>query len=116
MRTGRLDEYKQTTLDGSGDGTVKLMPLGGSEKWLLEVASVKCSSNTSEAACTLYIGPGPADPYFIEYLAEGSTGQSTHRVKDLRVDTHENMMWAVWAGGDPGATATLHVNGQTQTP
>lgn len=116
MTTSPLNENGNVRLDGSGNGTLKMVPFGGSETWQPAVASVKCSSAASEALCRIYVGPSATDPYFVDGTLSGSTGDSTDNVAGYSVDTHGNAMWAVWSGGDPGATATMQVNGSSVTP
>jgi hypothetical protein len=111
-----LDENGQVTLDGSGNGKLRLRPHGGQETWLPYSVSVKCSTNASEALCRVYIGPSATDPYFVDETVTGSTGDSSGRVADYTVDAHGSYLWAVWTGGDPGATGTMRVAGIRQTP
>lgn len=116
MRTVPLNEHGSVTLDGSGNGTLEMTPLGGAETWLPTIASVKVSTNTAEANCRIFIGPSPNDQYFVDGTLSGSTGDSTDRVTGYQVDTHGNSLWAVWMGGDPGAVGTMQVNGTETIP
>ncbi|MGH3121721.1 MAG: hypothetical protein ACRDND_11955 [Streptosporangiaceae bacterium] len=113
---GPLQESGWVTLDASGNGTLKMVPYGGAVAWLPSVLSVKASSNTAEASCRNYIGPAPADQWFVDGTLSGSTGDSTDAVAGRQVDTHGNSLWAVWEGGDPGATATMTVSGTQVRP
>jgi hypothetical protein len=72
--------------------------------------SVSATSNTKEAACSIYVGASATAPYFIDATYAGSSGDSTDRgaAKTVRVGQY---VWAVWTGGDAGATATVTVNG-----
>ncbi|HEV2244909.1 MAG TPA: hypothetical protein VGR98_27995 [Streptosporangiaceae bacterium] len=98
------------TLDGSGNGTAKIGPAGMAEVWQAAVASVSASTNGREAQCKVYVGDQPTAANFIDQTLSGSTGDSTGRVsaRPLRLGDY---VWAVWAGGDPGAVATLNVTG-----
>lgn len=116
MSTSPLNEFGTVQLDGSGNGTLRMLPLGGRETWLPAVASVKASTSTAEAQCRIYIGPSATDPYFVDGTLSGSTGDSTGRVDGYQVDTHGSYLWAVWSGGDPAATATMQVAGTRQVP
>lgn len=116
MASSPMNESKSVQLDGSGNGTLKMVPFGGSETWQPAVASVKCSSNASEAQCRIYVGPSATDQYFVDGTLSGSTGDSTDSVNGYSVDTHGNALWAVWSGGDPGAYATMQINGTAVTP
>jgi hypothetical protein len=116
MQTVALNENASVQFDGSGNGTLKMRPPGGSETWLPTLASVKASSNTSEAQCKIYIGPSASDQYFVDGTLSGSTGDSTSQVDGYSVDSHGNYIWAVWTGGDAGAYGTMQVNGTSQVP
>lgn len=107
-----LNENSNVTLDSNGNGTLKIVPWSGGISWKPSSVSVKCSTNVLEAICKIYLGPTPTDQYFVDGTLSGSTGDSTDRVSGYVVDTHGNSLWAVWSGGDPGATATMSVNGE----
>lgn len=96
-------------LDGSGNGTVKLGPIGPREKWFPTSAGVSASSHVAEAACTLYVGDAPIRGNFRDATLSGSTGDSSGRCTGpIPLGW---FVWAVWTGGDPGAVATLTVTG-----
>lgn len=116
MRTVPLNESASCVFSGAGSGRLKMVPHGGGETWLPTVVSVKASSNISEANCRIYIGSLPTDNNFIDATLSGSTGDSTDRVSGYSVDTHGNSLWALWFGGDPGATGTMVVNGTETIP
>lgn len=111
-----LNESASVTLDGSGNGTLKMVPYSGTLTWLPSIVSVKASSATAEASCRIYVGPSASDQWFVDGTLSGSTGDSTDRVAGRPVDTHGNSLWAVWAGGDAGATATMTVAGTEERP
>lgn len=111
-----LNENGNVTLDASGNGTLKMVPWAGSTTWMPNSVSVKCSSNNNEALCKIYIGPTATDQYFVDGTLSGSTGDSTSRVNGYQIDTHGNTLWAVWQGGDVGATATMSVSGVYTQP
>lgn len=111
-----LNESDSVTLDGSGNGTLKMVPYSGTLTWLPSIVSVKASSATAEASCRIYIGPAATDQWFVDGTLSGSTGDSTDRVAGRQVDTHGNTLWAVWKGGDAGATATMTVAGTEERP
>lgn len=116
MRQDPLDENASVMLDGSGNGTLSMKPYSGSLIWLPGVVAVKVSTSTKEASCKIYIGPSATDQYFVDGTLSGSTGDSTDRVSGKQVDTHGNTLWAVWAGGDANATATMRITGTEQRP
>jgi len=99
--------------NGSGNGTARLGPSGSSEVWAPAVASFSASTNTKEAACQIYVGDQPIQANFVDGSLSGSTGDSTGRVGAylLKLGWY---VWAVWAGGDAGAVATLKVSGMKE--
>lgn len=96
-------------LDASGNGTARTGPVNLREVWTPQQASVKVATSTVEAECKVYQGEAPDDPNFVGGTLSGSTGDSTTNVYGpLYVGQY---VWAVWTGGDPGATAYLNVGG-----
>ena len=116
MPTAPLDESASVTLDGSGNGTLKMVPYSGMLTWLPDVVSVKASTNISEATCRIYRGPDTSDQWFVDGTFSGSTGDATDRIGGREVDTHGNALWAVWVGGDAGAVATMRITGTERRP
>lgn len=110
MATGDLYDFASVVLNGSGAGTAKVGPISAREVWSPALASVSATSNTKEATCSIYVGASATDPYFVDATYSGSSGDSSGNVaaKTVRVGQY---VWAVWTGGDAGATATLRVNG-----
>ena len=109
-----LTETTSVTLDGAGKGTAKLGPSGPQETWVPSNVSVICSSNVAEALCKVFAGPSATSPYFKDITPDGSTGDATDKC-NLPVPKGW-FIWAAWTGGDPGATATVNVDGVKQVP
>jgi hypothetical protein len=111
MTTGDLSgQFGQVVLNGSGNGTAKVGPLTERETWNPTMAFVSVSTNTKEAVCAIFVGHDASAPYQVDASYAGSSGDSTGRVAG-KVLRQGNFIWAVWTGGDVGATATLTVNG-----
>jgi hypothetical protein len=111
MTQGTLYESKTVTLNGSGNGTVKLGPISAREVWSPSSASVKTNQTTvtNEAVCNLYVGLSATQENFRDGTFSGSSGDSSDLVAgQLKIG---NFVWAVWTGGDAGAQATLVVTG-----
>lgn len=109
MRTLPLNTFKQVVLDGSGNGGTSIGPTSQGEIWEAGfTAAVKCTSNIKEAACLIYCGDQAADTMFNDGTTWGSTGDSSTNTAQLVTG---QQVFAVWTGGDPGATATLSVSG-----
>lgn len=111
MRTLPLTAKANTTLDGNGNGTANVGPLSPGEQWSNLTASVRASTNTDEAICSVYAGAGATPGYFSGATTWGSTGDSTTNLPTVQVGGN---IWAVWTGGDAGATAYLTVTGTKQ--
>lgn len=109
-----LNLSNAVTLDGSGNGTVRLGPAGGSEVWTVAIVHVKTNqapaSIASEAQCFIYSGPLADDTAFVDSTSSGSTGDSTDSAAAWPVSIGE-WIWAVWHGGDAGAQGILRVTG-----
>ncbi|MEU9022349.1 hypothetical protein [Actinomadura sp. NPDC048394] len=110
MTSVPLNETVPVVLNGAGGGTAKVGPLTAREVWHPSNASVKVSTITNEAQCLIYVGDSPTQANFMDGTYSGSSGDSSDRVgaTTVRVGWY---VWAVWTGGDPGATATLTVTG-----
>lgn len=111
MTTGELGGvFGQVVLNASGNGTAKVGPMTEREVWNPAIAFVGASTNVKEAMCSIYVGHDTSPPYQVDSTYSGSSGDSTGRVAGKTV-RQGNFIWAVWTGGDVGATATLTVNG-----
>ena len=110
-----LNRFDAVTLNGSGNGTAKVGPVNAREVWSPAIASVRTNQAavTNEASCKIYIGPDTSPPNFVDGTLSGSTGDSTDSVAGQQVRCGQ-YVFAVWAGGDPGAQAFLNVTGTSQ--
>lgn len=117
MRKFPLNASASVTLNGSGAGTVQLGPSLPREVWHPAKASVICSQAVSAGTCqaAIYAGPQAQQSWFRDQTFSGDTGDGTDTVAadELRPGTY---VWAVFAGGVPGATATLTVTGSREIP
>lgn len=114
MATVPLNETTSVTLDGSGAGTAQVGPRGMGTTWLPEVVSVKTSTATKVPTCRVYAGAAATDGNFVDGTYSGSQN-ATDNVKGQKVYPGF-YVWAVWSGGDAGATATLSVTGTKELP
>lgn len=117
MRSLQLTRPATITLNGSGAGTAQLGPVSAGESWQLARASVICSAAVATGDCQaqIYIGPSPSQPYFVDGTFSGDTGDTTDAVAG-RIIHPGSYVWAVWASGMPGASATLTITGTRQVP
>lgn len=94
------------TLDGNGDGAIRFQAVGSNIR--ITNLSVRASSATAQATATVYknqIGEG----YRLSGTNSGSTGDNLSIPTDL---FDGESIIVVWAGGDPGATATATFSGK----
>ncbi len=104
-----LSTWATVTLDGSGNGTAKVGPTSLREVWTVAAAAVKVATAAAEAQCSIYGGPDTSAPNFVDLSFTGSSGDSTANFGAPIIAG--SYVFAVWAGGDPGAVATLVVTG-----
>ena len=111
-----LNDARNVTLDGSGNGQVSFGPILGQE-WTVTNAGVQTSTRANPAAsvpqCSIYIGGAPVAQFFIDGTNTGSL-DSTDRTSSFPF-TQGSKIWAVWTGGDPGSVATLSIVGTVKT-
>lgn len=109
MATGSLALPVPVTLDGSGNGTASAGPLTAREIWRLTSVACSVSSNSSEATFAIYVGDRVAPGNLRDQSFSGSSGDSSDRVTEPIKSGWK--VWGVWAGGDPGAIATMSLTG-----
>lgn len=106
-----LAEYATGTLDGSGNGTLRLGPTAHGQVWRPQVASVRMTgaAPAAQATCYVYAGDAATDPNFVDATYDVNN-DSTDRVTgtELRLGQY---VFARWTGGNAGATATLSITG-----
>lgn len=113
MREFPFTYTASVVLNGSGAGTASTGPSFPRESWQVGVASVNVSTNTSEAIAKIYAGP-QAGLGFVDGTTWGSTGDGT---SNFSAPVYlGSKVFAVWTGGDAGATATLTVSGTRRIP
>jgi hypothetical protein len=105
-----LTESSPVVLDSSGNGTAKVGPQGKGEVWHPGIVHVSASSHVLEAQCQVFVGDKPTPNNYRDGTLSGSTGDSTDHVSSDEVRLGKSI-WAVWTGGDIGATAYLIVTG-----
>jgi hypothetical protein len=103
-----LDTFGTVTLDGTGGGTVSMGPTRVREHWQPGSAAVAVGTNVLEASCKLFLGSTPQSSTLIAQTSKGSSGATCALSGDMPTGYR---LFAVWAGGDVGAQATLHVTG-----
>lgn len=109
MATGSLALPVTVTLDGSGNGTVSAGPLGAREVWTLTSVACSVSTNNNEATFAIYVGDRVYPGGLRDQSFSGSSGDSSDRISDPIKSGWK--IWGVWAGGDPGAIATMSLTG-----
>lgn len=107
-----LDTFTSVVLDTSGNGIASLGPGLPRQHWQPGSAYVSVDTNVHEASCTLSLGSSPQSGTEIAQTSKGSSGATCSLSGDMPSGYR---IWAVWSGGDSGATATLHVTGSNTT-
>lgn len=108
-----LRESAVVKLNASGNGTASIGPISARERWSPDNVHVSVSSNTNEASCLIYVGDAAIQQNFRDGTFSGSSGDSTDKINADKVSVGQKI-WAVWSGGDGGATASLSVTGTKQ--
>ena len=103
IKKNPLDVSLSVRLNASGNGTVKLGPTSANQTWNVTNAAVSVSTNTLEPTAVLYLNSKASK------LAGTYTGSndSTGLDETLR----NGFIICEWTGGDPGAIATLSLQG-----
>jgi hypothetical protein len=114
MTTVPLAETTSIVLDGSGNGTAHLGPRGMGTVWLPQVVSIKTSTAVKSPTCKVYAGASATDDNFVDGTYTGAQN-ATDNIGGQRIYPGFQI-WAVWTGGDAGATATLSVSGSKELP
>lgn len=116
MRQLTLAKSASITLDGSGDGTAELGPSLPGETWSPESVNISMSGNAPSgvATCFIYAGSG-ISPGTFKDSTYNVLGAASTVISGLTLYPGQSV-FAVFAGGNPGATATLAVNGTRTAP
>ena len=105
--------FAQVTLDSNGNGIANIGPVVSRQHWQLISASVKTTQTpgtvTNDALCDLYVGSNVNQGTFVSHSITGSSGDTCGLGgQDIQPGMQ---VWAVWTGGDAGATAVLTISG-----
>jgi hypothetical protein len=114
MKRLSLTRTARVTLDGSGNGTASAGPTSAGETWYPDVTSVSAATSVKEASCKIFSGAVATSFTYVDGTLSGSTGDSTDRVKGPIYPGQ--LVIAQWAGGDPGAVATMNIQGTRTVP
>lgn len=104
-------------LDGTGAGVAQLGPSITNEQWAPGRVSVSCSATVTAGSCeaSIYCGAYIGQDTFKEGTFSGDTGDSTDAVSGENLYPGQ-FVFAQWAGGVPGAFATMRVQGTRTVP
>ena len=106
-----LTQDASVVLNSSGNGTASIGPTVG-QKWRLRTASIIVPGAILIPQCKIYMGGAAIDPFFVDGTYTGALA-STSNVNGKPL-TNGQRIFAVWTGGDPGATATLTITGTSE--
>lgn len=105
----QVSPFATVVLDGSGNGQCAIGPPAGT-KWALRLATLAVSTSTNQPQGFLYRGSASGPLELIDSTYTGAQAASAKVGGALYYPGQR--LWAVWKGGDPGATATVQVFGQ----
>lgn len=97
----RFRDTYTTVLDASGNGTINFRPSVGS--WMVNQVAASVSSNNNEPEFSAFV-----NGMFVGGSYSGSKTNDTTFNQEVNA---QEVLSAVWLGGDPGATATLTLSG-----
>jgi hypothetical protein len=107
----QLNAAAAVVLDGDGDGQVQAGPPLPGVTWSPLTGATSTTSTASTPLFSLYLG----EPSPLNFL--GGTYDGNNDSTDLAVTLqHGQYLTGVWAGGDPGAVATLSLTGTRAVP
>lgn len=109
--TGGLNESFQTTLNGSGNGTLTIGPQYTYQTWVPTLISVSLSSNVKEPVLKYYRGRSIGSILGGTYTPSNDQSDVSGQI----LNPGETFFF-VWTGGDAGATAFVTLNGDIQIP
>lgn len=107
-----LDESGQVTLDGSGNGALRIGPLYTAQTWMPTQINVQTSTNVKEPVFKYYRNSVGATS-FLGGTYTGSNDQSDISGQILHPG---EAFVCVWTGGDAGAIASVNLNGEKEIP
>lgn len=119
IQTVDLYEVVQIKLNGSGNGTASLSPVGprtGGVRWQVSAVSVRVATNTAEAGAICYVSYGQLNTADISQKGQtslGSTGDTCGLSITLRPGDYVSVKWT---GGDANAIATMILTGTIFPP
>lgn len=104
-----LYETGRVFLDGSGNGTVRLSPGIGRERWLITFINITCTQVNATVVPTMTMyrsSPVPQNRIGGSYNGLGDTNSTDQILLNMGED-----VYFVWTGGDPGAEAVVRIEG-----
>lgn len=115
-----LRETVSIKLDGSGNGTARITPVGprnGGLSWQVSGVSVSAATNVLEASGNLFVSFGIQSSGALDQMANTSKASSGDSCALPGVNLRPgDWITFVWSGGDAGATASMVVTGIVNPP
>lgn len=108
MTSTVLNESAQVTLDGSGNGALAIGPTNSAQTWIPTQINVNVTTNTKEPVFKYYRGRSVGN---LSYLGGTYTGSNDSSDINGQILHPGETFYCVWTAGDPGAIASVSLNG-----
>jgi hypothetical protein len=106
-----LNESAQVILDGSGNGALTIGPQYSAQTWIPTMVGCQVTSNNLEPGFKFYRGRSAGPGNYINGTSTGSNDSTD--ISGVILHPGETL-YCVWTAGDPGAIASVTLNGQIQ--
>jgi hypothetical protein len=127
--TNDLNENVSVILDGSGNGSARISPgqpgapgsgVGASRnsglRWNVAGVAVSVATHVSESVAECLISYGIQSATQLDFQGQTQTGSSGDTCTVSASLRPGDWITVTWAGGDPGAIATMRVFGTLELP
>lgn len=107
-----LQESVSVTLDGSGNGKATIGPVNQFQTWNVTNEGCTVTTNVNEPQFRLFQSNGTSAGTYL-----GGSNQGSNDSASIDVTLYPGMkLTGQWTGGDPGAVATLALQGTVTVP
>lgn len=111
--TVSLNESDEGIVSSGGIATLSVQPQGHGITWHVDSVQVRASSSLNEGTCTIYLGTKAITANYRDETFTGSSGDTSDKLQGIEI-RQGAVIFAVFSGVDPGATAYLTVVGTAE--